>query len=92
VYRLWARLTTGDPVSDFRYTPKYHVCHIARRADRVYLHSHDEVVRRLGPTLLQHNPRLPAIYQVAMGTDMYLTRHVDLERMHEDVRFIQATP
>jgi hypothetical protein len=91
VYRLWARVVTGDPVSDFRYTPKYHVCHVSRRAGRPYLHRHDEVVRRLGPTLLMHSASLPAVYQAAMGTDMYLTRHVDLERMREDVRFIQAT-
>jgi hypothetical protein len=91
VYRLWARLVMGDAVGDLRYTPKYHVCHVARRAGRTYLHNHEEVVRRLGPTLLQHNPNMPSVYQAAMGTEMYLTRHVDLERMREDVRFIQAT-
>jgi hypothetical protein len=90
VYRLWARVVTGEPVGDFRYTPKYHVCHIARRAGRPYLHSHEEVVRKLGPTLLQHNGNLPSVYQAAMGTELYLTRHADLERMREDVRFVQA--
>jgi hypothetical protein len=90
VYRLWARMVTGDPVSDFRYTPKYHVCHIARRAGRPYRHGHEEVVRRLGPTLLQHNTNMPAVYQSAMGTEMYLTRHLDLERLREDVSFIHA--
>ncbi|MBN1206701.1 MAG: ATP-grasp domain-containing protein [Myxococcaceae bacterium] len=91
VYRLWARVVTGEPVSDFRCTPKYHVCHVARRAGRPYRHSHEEVVRRLGPTLMLHDSNLPAVYQAAMGTEMYLTRHVDLERMREDVRFIQST-
>lgn len=91
VYRLWARVVTGDPVSDVRYTPKYHVCHIARRAGRSYLHNHEEIVRRLGPSLLMHNSEMPGVYQAAMGTEMYLTRHVDLERMREDVRFVQAT-
>jgi len=90
VYRLWARLVTGEPSGDFRYTPKYHVCHVARRAGRPYRHGHEEVVRKLGPSLLQHNPSMPPVYQAAMGTEMYLTRHVDLERMREDVNFIQA--
>ena len=90
VYRLWARVVTGDPVKDFRYTPRYHVCHVARRAGRPYRHSHEEVVRKLGPTLLQHNPNLPPVYQAAMGTEMFLTRHEDLELMLQDVRFIQA--
>jgi predicted ATP-grasp superfamily ATP-dependent carboligase len=91
VYRLWARVVTGDPVSDIRYTPKYHVCHIARRAGRSYLHSHEEVLHRLGPTLMMHTTDMPRVYQAAMGTEMYLTRHGDLERMREDVRFVQAT-
>jgi hypothetical protein len=91
VYRLWARIVTGDPVSDFRYTPKYHVCHVARRSGRPYRHSHEEVVGRLGPSLLLHDASLPSVYQAAMGTEMYLTRHEDLERMREDVRFIQST-
>jgi hypothetical protein len=90
VYRLWARVVTGDPVKDFRYTPKYHVCHVARRAGRPYRHSHEEVLRKLGPTLLQYQAPLPSVYQAAMGTDMYLTRHEDLDLMHQDVRFIQA--
>ena len=91
VYRLWARVVTGDPAADFRYTAKYHVCHIARRAGRTYRHSHEEVVRRLGPTLLRHDTNLPGVYQAAMGNEMFLTRHVDLERLREDIRFVQAT-
>ncbi|HLL00732.1 MAG TPA: ATP-grasp domain-containing protein [Myxococcaceae bacterium] len=90
VYRLWARVVTGDPVQDFRYTPRYHVCHVARRAGRPYRHSHEEVLSKLGPTLLQHQSSLPSVYQAAMGTEMYLTRHEDLALMHQDVRFIQA--
>jgi hypothetical protein len=90
VYRLWARLVTGEPVPEVRFNPKYHVCHIARRAGRPYLHSHEEVLRKLGPTLMMHSTNMPSVYQAAMGTEMYLTRHEDLERMHEDVRYIQG--
>ncbi|MDY7225967.1 ATP-grasp domain-containing protein [Hyalangium rubrum] len=91
VYRLWARVVTGDSVGDLRVTPKYHVCHVARRAGRSYRHSHEEVLRKLGPSLLMHTSNLPGVYQAAMGTQMYLTRHLDLEAMRQDVRFIQST-
>ncbi len=43
-----------------------------------------------GPRCCCTSPSLPPVYQAAMGTEMYLTRHEDLELMHEDVRFIQA--
>ncbi|WNG43571.1 ATP-grasp domain-containing protein [Archangium minus] len=90
VYRLWARLLTGDDLRDFRYTPKYHVCHIARRATRRYRYSHAELVAKLGDALLLHRD-MPAVYHSAMGNEMYLTRHKDLAAMHEAIRLIQAT-
>jgi hypothetical protein len=90
VYRLWARVVTGDPAADFRYTPRYHVCHSARRAGRRYRHTHAQVLEKLGPALLIHQ-ELPAIYHSLMGNEMYLTRHTDLDAMHDAVRFIQAT-
>ncbi|PTL79879.1 acetyl-CoA carboxylase biotin carboxylase subunit family protein [Vitiosangium sp. GDMCC 1.1324] len=89
VYRLWARLLTGDDVRDFRYTPKYHVCHSARRANRRYRYSHAELVTKLGDALLLHR-EMPAVYHSAMGNEMYLTRHEDLASMHEAVNLIQA--
>jgi hypothetical protein len=90
VYRLWARVATGDPVGTFRYTPKFHVSHVARRGGRAYRHSHEEVVRKLGPALVLHNPALPSVYHAAMGSEMYLTRHVEADALREDIRFIQA--
>lgn len=90
VYRLWARVVTGDPVADFRYTPRYNVCHSARRKGRRYKHNHRQIVEKLGKSLLLHQDDLPAVYHSLMGEEMYLTRHPDLDAMQEAVRFIQA--
>ncbi|WPB76223.1 carboxylate--amine ligase [Archangium violaceum] len=90
VYRLWARVLTGDDLRDFRSTPKYHVCHVARRSSRRYRYSHAELVAKLGDALLLHR-ELPAVYHNAMGNEMYLTRHESLDAMHDAVRLIQAT-
>ena len=89
VYRLWARLVTGEPVKGFRYTPRYHVCHTARRAGRPYAHDAEALARELGGALLDRR-ELPRVYQGAMGTEMWLTRHERLEDMHAAVRRIQA--
>ena len=91
VYRLWARVVTGDPVSDFRYTPKYHVCHITRRSGRPYLHSHEEVVRQLGPTLMLHTRTCPPCTSRHGHRDVPHPPRGAWTRMHEDVRFVQAT-
>lgn len=90
VYRLWARLVTGEPLTEFRYMPRYHVCHSARRASHRYLRGYAELAEKLGPALLLHQ-YLPAVYHSAMGNEMYLTRHERLEDMHDAVRLIQAT-
>ncbi|WP_224249787.1 ATP-grasp domain-containing protein [Hyalangium gracile] len=89
VYRLWARMLTGDPVSDFHYTRKYYVCHTSRRAGRSYKHPHSQVVSRLGTALLEHR-ELPAVFHSALGNEIYLSRHQELDAMREAVRFIQA--
>ncbi|QRN96387.1 carboxylate--amine ligase [Archangium violaceum] len=90
VYRLWTRILTGDDVRDFRYTPRYHVCHAARRATRRYRYSHSELVARLGDALLMHR-EMPAVFHSAMGNEMYLTRHDSLAATQDAVRLIQAT-
>ncbi|WP_199243307.1 acetyl-CoA carboxylase biotin carboxylase subunit family protein [Vitiosangium sp. GDMCC 1.1324] len=89
VYRLWARLLTGEDLSGFRYTPKYHVCHVGRRTGREYRYGHAEVVARLGGTLLQHR-ELPSVFSSALGDEMYLLRHSELPAIQEALRFIQA--
>ena len=90
VYQLWARLLTGEDLSGFHYTPRYHVCHSARRATRRYRHSYAEVVERLGGSLLVHR-EMPPVYHSAMGNEMYLTRHPDLASLREAVQLIQTT-
>ncbi|MET0402137.1 MAG: ATP-grasp domain-containing protein [Cystobacter sp.] len=89
VYRLWARLISGEDLRGFHYEPKYHVCHIGRRSGRAYRYGHSEVVARLGTTLLQHST-LPAVFTSALGDEMYLTRHQDLDTMREAMRLVQA--
>ena len=90
VYRLWARVLLGEDLRDFRYTPRYHVCHSARRAIRRYRYAHAELVAKLGDALLMHR-EMPAVYHSAMGNGMLLTRHESLAAMHDAVRLIQTT-
>ena len=89
VYRLWARLLTGEDLKDFRATAKYHVCHSSRRAGRRYRYTHAELVAKLGDGLLMHR-ELPSVYHNALGNEMYLTRHESLAAMQEAIRLVQA--
>ncbi|AKJ02553.1 ATP-grasp domain-containing protein [Archangium gephyra] len=90
VYRLWARMLAGEDVRSFRYEPKYHVCHAGRRSSHQYRYGHQEVVKRLGASLLLHR-EMPVVYRSALGDEMYLTRHQELPAMQDALRFIQQT-
>jgi hypothetical protein len=89
VYRLWARMISGDPVNGFQYTRKYYVCHATRRAGRAYRHPHSQVVQQLGPALLEHR-ELPTVFHDALGHELYLSRHQELDSLREAAHFIQA--
>jgi hypothetical protein len=89
VYQLWARLLSGEDVSGFQFTPKYHVCHSARRAGTAYRNTHEALVAKLGKSLLVHR-ELPAVFHSLMGNEMYLTRHDSFSDMQEAVRLIQG--
>lgn len=90
VYRLWARMLTGDPLTDFTYERKYHVAHVARRRGRSYRLSHEELVQRLGDRLLVFRD-VPEVLAGAMGDQMYLIRDPDLGRLTEAIADIQAS-
>jgi hypothetical protein len=57
---------------------------------RHYRYSHAELVSQLGGALLMHR-EMPAVYHSGMGSEMYLTRHEDLDGMRAAVRLIQMT-
>ncbi|MEW5850484.1 MAG: carboxylate--amine ligase [Myxococcota bacterium] len=89
LYRLWARVVTGKQVEDFRFERKYHSAHVSRRYTRNYRHPHEELVRRLGETMVVHHV-LPPIFSQAMGDQMYLLRHQDQEKLQEAIRLVET--
>ena len=64
---------TGGGLS---YTPRYHVCHSARRASRALpLRPCGDWWRSSAPSLLDAPASCRAVYHSALGNEMYLTRH-----------------
>jgi hypothetical protein len=90
VYDLWARMVAGQDVSNFKWTPKYHVLHASRRDDRQYVASLEAVQVHLGERLLWER-RMPGALAAAMGEHVIMLRHPELEQVKKDAQFIQAT-
>lgn len=90
VYRLWARMVTGEPLDGVRLEAHFHACHITRRhQNRHYVLSREELVARLGEHLLLHGDTPPA-YRVNLGDEMFLVRYSRLEDMHQAIAWAHA--
>src|SRR3989338_9116656 len=87
VYALWARVMTGKPVS-VDYARKYFCCYIGRKHRLSYKRSEEEILLKLGPSLLQHD-ELPPVLARAMGDRGYIVRAETLSAIMEAVKFIQ---
>lgn len=89
VYRLWAATLGGGVLDGFAYDHRYHCAHVARRHGRRYRLGHAELVRALGPALLEHR-ELPPPISAAMGDAVYLIRHAELSGLMDAVKAICA--
>lgn len=90
VYDLWARVLTGEDLSGFTWTPKYHVMHASRRSGRAYAHTHEEIRARVGDRFLWWR-MMPAAFAMGMGEEVFMLRGEDLAELQDDVAFIQQT-
>ncbi len=90
LFRLWARMLTGDPLEDFRYERGHHVAHVARRQWRPYRYSTAQLRELLGDRLVVHQP-VPRAFSGAMGDEVYLIRDRNEGTLREAIAAIQAT-
>jgi hypothetical protein len=90
LYRLWARMLSGENLADFTFQRRYHVAHVARRSHRPYHHSHAELCARLGERLVSHQA-VPPAFSTAMGDEVYLVRDPEERSLLEAIAAIQAT-
>jgi len=86
VYDWWAHIVADKPFPT-EFKRKYHCAFVGRKYDRPYLYSHDDLVSRLGPSLVHVQDMNPIEYSV-MGNVGYLVRSADQSEMLALVRCI----
>ena len=89
IYRIWAELLVHDRTA-VDYTRKYHCCYASRKFTRRYAHSHEEILARCGPFMVQVES-VPGVFASALGDIGYIFRTQDLDKMMEIVEFIHRT-
>ena len=89
VYRAWARLLVDGRVA-LDYTRKYHCCYASRKNSLSYRYSHEEIMRRFGPQIVQV-ASVPGVFSSALGDVGYIFRSPDMAEIDAIVRAIHAS-
>ena len=89
VYRLWAQvMINGHATLD--HQRKYHCCYASRKKRYDYRYSHNEVMEKWGPFMVQA-ASVPGVFSSALGDFGYIFRSPEMEPIEEIVRFIHET-
>lgn len=68
---------------------KYHCAHIARRYEKTYRYTHEQIVERYGSYIAAHI-EVPTVFAPVMGNVAYLVRSPNLEDVKHMIKDIQA--
>jgi hypothetical protein len=87
LYWGWANVVVNNRFVD-HYARRYHICYVARKHSKNYVHSHEEIMDAFGYCILYADP-VPEIWSLAMGNFYYLVRTADRDEMLAAAHFIQ---
>ena len=89
IYGAWARLLV-EGKANLDYTRRYHCCFASRKNSLTYRHSHEEIINRYGPQIVQV-ASVPGVFSSALGDVGYIFRSPDPEEIETIVRMIHAS-
>ena len=87
LYREWANLVTGQPLTIKEYQRKYHTGYVGRKGHKAYRHNHAEIMQRYGH-LVAHYSEMQGIFGEVMGNFGYIVRSPHLNELFEAIRFM----
>ncbi|MFZ2957520.1 MAG: carboxylate--amine ligase [Candidatus Ozemobacteraceae bacterium] len=87
VYKEWAHVISKNSF-EATVERKYHCAHVARRYDKSYRLSHEEVLHRFGPQIAFAS-EVPTVFAPVMGNVAYLVRSPDEAEIRKIIVAIQ---
>ncbi len=87
VYHEWANVVVNNRF-DSRFFWPYYCGYIGRKSNKLYAHSHKEVLARFGQRIVHHEP-ISGVFSAALGDYGYLVRSPDLDEIRAMTGFIQ---
>jgi len=90
LYRIWAQAVTENTEGIGDISKPYHCAYMGRREIRPHLHTHEEILKILGPMVVHHEPVIP-VFTPAMADYYYIMRSPDLEEIRRAANFVFAS-
>lgn len=87
LYQEWANLIFHNKFMAKDYERKYYTCYVGMKSNRLYRHSHDDIMREYGDLVVYHAEML-GIFASVMGSYGYILRDPDLDNTLQAVKFI----
>ena len=88
MYYQWGNILVNNRF-DAVATRPYHCAYIGRKFDKSYRHSHEDILRQWGSSIVHHEP-IAGIFSGALGHFGYLARDPELGRLQEIIAYVQA--
>ncbi len=89
IYREWANVVVHN---EFRstYERTYHCCYIGRKFNKTYEHTHEQVLKQLGSSLVFHTS-VNGVFRSAIGDYGYLVRSPFMDEIKDAIAFVHGT-
>lgn len=89
IYGEWAHVVVHNHFTS-KVTRPYYCCYVGRKFNRNYLHSHADILERMGQKLCHHES-ISGVFSAALGNYGYLVRSPDFDEITDMVKYIQTT-
>jgi hypothetical protein len=86
IYREWANIIVYNRFTT-EYLRKYHCCYVGRKYNRIYAHTHEQVINSL-KDILVHHEAINGVFSAALGDYGYLIRATELGEIQNAVEYI----
>ena len=86
VYREWANIIVYNKFTT-EYSRTYHCCYIGRKFNRLYAHTHEQILEAFGSKIVHHE-QVSGVFSTALGEFGYLVRSPDLEEIYTMIDYI----
>ena len=88
IYKEWANIIVFNRFTA-KYSRKYHCAYISRKTNRLYKHTHGQILDTYSDFVVHHEP-ISGVFSPALGDYGYLVRSPELQDIHDIAKYVHV--